>query len=678
MIMYMLYLHIYNPFPQSLVKLLIIVSLLYGSVVHVRCLNFSYPSFYSENSTDFNMSRNSIIHNGTIQLPIESTGSEISNFSGRVFHNEQLKLWDSKRGMKASFNSTFVFDIHPVTSPGGEGLAFIIAANTTLPNNSAGQWLGIVNSTSIGVVNIVAVEFDTKKSYPEDSDDNHVGVDVKSIYSIMQQPLGAYGVNLSSGNDVIATVHFDAKAGKMSIFVSTPGDLKKLKTAVLIVDLDLSKLLPEDVFVGFSASTGVYTQVNTIRSWHFSSWEYIEGNPINLIWIWILIPIIVVGGACGVAGVYYWKRIHRKEPRLEEDLQIELEIKNSSNAPHRFQLKELLSATRNFNSSNKLGKGGFGTVYKGTLDGKDVAVKRISKDSRHGKQDFIAEITTIGNLNHKNLVKLIGWCYEKGELLLVYEFMPNGSLDRFIFSGGEATSIGDSTLSWEKRHSVICGVSHALDYLHNGCDKRVLHRDIKPSNVMLDSDFNAKLGDFGLARTIHRSEKTHHSTREIAGTPGYIAPESFHTRRASVETDVYAFGVLMLEVVCGRRKPGHKQQDLNSNYSNNVVEWVWELHGEEKESITDAVDLRLNGDFDKVQARCVLELGLACCHPNPYERPSMRTVLRVLIGEAAPPFVPVEKPAFTWPATAPVLREDLNSHTTGSQNEPITELVSGR
>ncbi|KAJ1432842.1 Serine/threonine-protein kinase, active site [Sesbania bispinosa] len=502
--------------------------------------------------------------------------------------------------------------------------------------------------------NHVAVEFDTRKSHPEDVDDYHVGVDVKSIYSIQQEPLGAHEVNLSRGIDVIATVQFDAKEGKMSIFVS--------------------KLLPEDVYVGFSASTGVYTQVNTIKSWYFSSWEYIEKDPINLIWLWILIPITVVGGACGLGGLYYWKRIHKKEQGQKEDLQIELEIKGSSNAPHKFQLKELLSATKNFNSLNKLGKGGFGTVYKGNLNGKDVAVKRISKDSSHGKQDFIAEITTIGNLNHKNLVKLIGWCYEKGELLLVYEFMPNGSLDRFIFSGGTTTSTGDSTLSWERRLSVICGVSKALDYLHNGCDKRVLHRDIKTSNVMLDSDFNARLGDFGLARTIHLSEKTHHSTREIAGTPGYIAPESFHTRRASVETDVYAFGVLMLEVVCGRRKLEHKQY-LN-NYNNSIMDWVWELHSEE--SITDSVDLRLNGDFNKVQARCVLELGLACCHPNPYEWPSMRTVMQVLQGETAPPFVPVEKPAFTWPAMAPVLKEELNSHTIGSQNEPITELISGR
>ncbi|XP_020206016.1 probable L-type lectin-domain containing receptor kinase S.5 [Cajanus cajan] len=638
------------------------------ALTNVTCLYFNFTTFKPEDEARLLLNQNSKIYLDVIQVTPDIRGP-ISNYSGRVFYREQLKLWDRERGMKSSFNSTFVFSVVPVTSPGGEGFAFILTDDASLQINSGGQWLGIVNSTSIGVTNIVAVEFDTRKSYPEDINDNHVGVDVKSIYSIKQEPLGPHGVNISSGTNVVATIYFDANEGKMTIFVSTSGDLK-LRTPVLTVERDLSELLPEDIYVGFSASTGEYTQINAIRSWNFSSWEeYIEKNPKNLTWLWILIPIIVVGGACGLAAISYWKKVNKKKHGMEEDLHVELEIKSSSNAPHKFQLKELLAATRNFHSSNKLGKGGFGMVYKGTINGIDVAVKRISKNSRHGKQDFIAEITTIGNLNHKNLVKLIGWCYEKGEILLVYELMQNGSLDRFIFS----KSGGDLTLSWERRLSVIRGVSRALDYLHNGCDKRVLHRDIKPSNVMLDSNFNARIGDFGLARTIHLSEKSHHSTREIAGTPGYMAPESLHTRRASVETDVYAFGILILEVVCGGRK-GEHIQDLRC--CNSIVDWVWELHG--RENITDAVDLRLSGDFDEAQAKCVLELGLACSHPNPYERPSMRTVLQVLIGEAAPPFVPFEKPAFTWPATAPVFNEEMNYHVTVSQNEPITELTSGR
>ncbi|KAL9319274.1 hypothetical protein ACSQ67_015791 [Phaseolus vulgaris] len=630
-------------------------------------LDFNFPSFKPEDEADLLLNDNSKIYLEAIQVTPDIRGL-ITNYSGRVFYREQLKLRDTQRGTKTSFNSTFVFSITAVTSPGGEGFAFILTDDTSLQLNSGGQWLGIVNSTSTGVTNIVAVEFDTRKSFLEDVDDNHVGVDVKNIYSIKQEPLGPHGVNLSSGMAVVATVYFDANHNKMTIFVSR-SDLMS-RTPVLVEDIDLSEHLPDDVFVGFSASTGEYTQLNNVRSWHFSSWKDIEKNPKkNLTWLWTLIPIVGLGGVCVLASVCFWRRNHIKGQGVEEDMKIELEIKSSSNAPHKFQLKELLSATRSFHSSNKLGKGGFGMVYEGTLNGKDVAVKRISKNSRHGKQDYIAEITTIGNLNHKNLVKLIGWCYEKGEILLVYELMHNRSLDRFIFP----TSGGDSTLNWEKRVAIICGVSRALDYLHNGSDKRVLHRDIKPSNVMLDSEFNARLGDFGLARTIHLSEKSHHSTREIAGTPGYMAPESLHTQRASVETDVYAFGILMLEVVSGGRKAQHKQ---DHRCCNSIVEWIWELHG--RESITDAVDLRLNDDFHKAEAKCVLELGLACCHPNPYERPSMRTVLLVLTGETSPPFVAVKQPAFTWPATASVLNEEFNFQVTVSQSESITQLKSGR
>ncbi|KAK7392789.1 hypothetical protein VNO78_21237 [Psophocarpus tetragonolobus] len=330
----------------------------------VTSLYFSFPSFKPNDEAHLLLNENSKIYLDSIQVTPDIRGP-ISNYSGRVFYKEQLKLWDSQRGMKASFNSSFSFNVVPQTTPGGEGFAFILADDTSLQLNSGGQWLGIVNSSSIGVTNIVAVEFDTRKSYPEDVDDNHVGVDVKSINSIKQQSLGPHGVNISSGTHLAASIHFDAKEGRMTIFVSTSTDLN-LRKPVLMVELDLSTLLPEDIFVGFSASTGEYTQLNAIRSWNFSSSEeHIEKNPKNLTWLWIFITLIVVGGACGLTSVCYWRKKHRKGQGVEEDLKIELEIITSSNAPHKFQLKELVSATRNFQLSNKLGQGGFGMVLIG-------------------------------------------------------------------------------------------------------------------------------------------------------------------------------------------------------------------------------------------------------------------------------------------------------------------------
>ncbi|GKV25844.1 hypothetical protein SLEP1_g35227 [Rubroshorea leprosula] len=620
-------------------KLLIILRCI--NTVHVGCLNFSYPSFSVRHYRDFSFSDSSFISHNAIQVtPDDSRESAMRNVSGRVLYNQRLKLWDGPRGTKSSFNSTFVFNIDPVTSPGGEGLAFILTEDSSLPNNSYGKWLGIVNSTTVSLLNIVAIEFDTKKSDSEDIDDNHVGVNINSISSINQEPLINHGVK---------SFHRTGEAGE--------GNFDK---PVLNVHLDLSTKLPADVWVGFSVSTGENIELNYVKSWTFTSLEIRVKNSINLLWLWILIPVLVLVILFSWCFYFfYWKRRNRKKQMEEDELEVEQEIQSLSTAPQKFRLQELKDATRDFNVAYKLGKGGFGMVYKGILNNREVAVKRILKNTRHGKQDFLAEVTTISNLHHRNLVKLFGWYYESNELLLVYEIMPNGSLDKFIFQ--EA----DTILSWERRHGIICGVARALDYLHYGCERRVLHRDVKPSNIMLDSEFNARLGDFGLARTIQVSEKTHHSTKEIAGTPRYMAPEIFHTRKATVETDVYAFGVLILEVVCGR-KPDNEH---------GIVDWVWENYGMER--IGDVVDVRLNGEFKKDEAECIVMLGLACCHPNPYERPLMSTALQVLTGEATAPVVPKEKPAFMWPAMPPPIRQELDASISGGKLT-ITLDLNGR
>ncbi|CAD5170566.1 unnamed protein product [Musa acuminata subsp. malaccensis] len=177
---------------------------------------------------------------------------------------------------------------------------------------------------------------------------------------------------------------------------------------------------------------------------------------------------------------------------------------------------------------------------------KDVAVKRILSKSHGGDREFIADVTAISQLRHRNLVELMGWCHEDDELLLVYEFLNRGSLDNYLFGAGRATA-EFPVLNWERRYNILCGVASALDYLHHGSRNRVLHRDIKASNVMLDHQYTPRLGDFGLARVIERDGKSHHSTVALAGTRGYMAPECYFTGRASVETDVYPFGVFAME-----------------------------------------------------------------------------------------------------------------------------------
>ncbi|OMO62983.1 hypothetical protein CCACVL1_22540 [Corchorus capsularis] len=643
---------------SSLLAYLLILS---QALFQVSCLKFNFPNFQKENDTHLILSKDAYIALGAIQVTPDVNGASMENLSGRALYKTPFRLYKGNGSTVATFNTTFVLNILSQTSPGGEGLAFIITGNSSLPENSQGKWLGIVNENSNGSAQarVVAVEFDTRKSDDaEDVDDNHVGLNINSIHSTKEVSLTRYGFNISGGVDLRVFIGYDGK--NLTVFVN--------EILILSQPLDLFNHLPEEVYVGFSASTSNYTELNCVKSWQFSGID-IGGGGRN--WKWI-ITIVVPIAAVTVLVVIAIVLCVRRAPE-DEDLEggrgnIEDQIIRSNLAPKKFRLKELKQATGNFSPKNKLGKGGFGTVYKGTWKNKDVAVKRVSKKSHQGKQEFIAEVTTIGNLNHKNLVKLIGWCYERRELLLVYEFMPKGSLDKYIFYD-EKVAMEESILSWEQRRSIIQGCANALEYLHNGCQKRVLHRDIKASNIMLDSDFNARLGDFGLARTIQEKEKTHHSTVEIAGTPGYMAPETFLISRATVETDVYSFGVLTLEVVCGR-KPGNQSEQ--NNYNNSIVNWLWEFY--RKGRITDAADPKMDGKFEEKEVECVLILGLACCHPNPHYRPSMKTVLQVLLGEAEPPQIPQERPSFVWPAMPPSFSK-IDDSLTGSQLTPFTELT---
>ncbi|QCE05182.1 probable L-type lectin-domain containing receptor kinase S.5 [Vigna unguiculata] len=643
----------------------------------VTCFYFNFPTFEPENQSNLWLHDNSKIFLDAIQVTPDIRGS-MENYSGRVIYRKPYRLWKQKKNhnQMASFNTTFVLRITPETTPGGEGLAFILTSDMTLPLHSEGEWLGIVNATSNGTSQaaILALEFDTRHSFTEDGPDNHVGININSINSIQQVSLTNNRLNLSSGLDVKFHIQYINDTISVSGAMSGTSE-ESMETLLVTPPLNLSSFLQQEVYLGFSASTSNYTQRNCVRSWEFSG-DDIRDDDKSLLWVYVAVPTVVVLIIIGGLVIFLLRRQKIRHMEWPEDAypRIEDQIQYSSMAPKKFRLREITKATGGFSLQNKLGQGGFGTVYKGLLENKEVAVKRVSKNSRQGKKEFVAEVTTIGSLHHRNLVKLTGWCYENRELLLVYEFMPKGSLDKYLFgdkdSGNNYNLEGgySITLNWETRLGVIHGVAQALDYLHDGCEKRVLHRDIKASNIMLDSDYNAKLGDFGLARTIQKRDETHHSTKGIAGTPGYMAPETFLIGRATVETDVYAFGVLVLEVVCGKR-PGNVY--ARDDYKNSIVYWVWDLYGQGK--VVGGVDARLKKEeIKEEEVECVLVLGLACCHPNPHKRPSMRTVLQVLNGEASPPQVPKERPAFMWPAMPPYFKDAEDSSLIQATLTPFT------
>ena len=258
---------------------------------------------------------------------------------------------------------------------------------------------------------------------------------------------------------------------------------------------------------------------------------------------------------------------------------------------------------------------------------------------------------------------ITGWCHKNRTLLLVYEYMRNGSLDSHLFCSPEKAA-----LSWSLRYKIASGVASALHYLHNESDQKVVHRDLKASNIMLDANFEARLGDFGLARAID-NESSSYADQHLDGVPGtmgYIAPECFHTGKATRDSDVYSFGAVLLELVCGQRA-WTKRDNFNS-----LVDWVWWRHREG--CLLKAVDQRLGKDYLVDEAERLLLLGLACSHPNARERPKMQAIIQIISGSMAVPHVPPFKPAFLWPPSMLDVVALDNSHTNYNVNSMATSI----
>ncbi|XP_020206727.1 serine/threonine-protein kinase RIPK [Cajanus cajan] len=290
-----------------------------------------------------------------------------------------------------------------------------------------------------------------------------------------------------------------------------------------------------------------------------------------------------------------------------------------------FTLEELREATNNFSWSNMLGEGGFGPVYKGFVDDKlrpglkaqTVAVKRLDLDGLQGHREWLAEIIFLGQLRHPHLVKLIGYCYEDEHRLLMYEYMPRGSLENQLFRRYSAA------MPWSTRMKIALGAAKGLAFLHEA-DKPVIYRDFKASNILLDSDFTAKLSDFGLAKDGPEGEDTHVTTR-IMGTQGYAAPEYIMTGHLTTKSDVYSYGVVLLELLTGRRVVDKSR----SNGGKSLVEWARPLLRDQKK-VHSIIDRRLEGLFPMKGAMKVAMLAFKCLshHPNP--RPTMSDVVKVL------------------------------------------------
>ncbi|KAI5060800.1 hypothetical protein GOP47_0025220 [Adiantum capillus-veneris] len=585
------------------------------------------------------------------RLLIKLTNINSHGSFGRAFYPHPIRIKDPSTNVVSSFSTTFVFCISPMLPTlGGHGLAFVMSPSLDTTGISVIQYLGMLNQNHNGNSSnhVFGVEFDTVQNIDiEDINDNHVGINLNSVISTNSTAAGYWitpsqnstqdssktDINLKGSENIQAWIEYDGQSQQLNVTIA-PVQQPRPYIPLLSVYVNLSAVLREYMFVGFSSSTGALVGTHRVLSWSFNSNGVAKSLDLSklpsvfpkpsiagstkfkvIVSIVTVVSLLVLGSLVGLL-------LHKRSPReIVERWELEFGL-------HRYSYKDLVIATRNFDEKELLGIGGFGRVYRGVLphSGLEVAVKRLSRESNQGEREFIAEIVSTGHLRHRNLVHLLGWSRCRGELLLVYDYMPNGSLDKLLF--GKPRKL----LRWEQRMKIVSGVAAGMLYLHEGWEQQIIHRDIKASNVLLDADMNGKLGDFGLARLYEHGQNPH--TTRVVGTLGYLAPEFAKAGKATPSTDVYSFGVLLLEVVTGRRSIEHwpaVEQDFL------LVDGVWDLYAHGR--LLEAVDKRLDGFFNVEEVQKVLMLGLLCSHRNPVARPAMRQVVQILSNEAPlPPF----------------------------------------
>nr|CAB3455628.1 unnamed protein product [Digitaria exilis] len=517
-----------------------------------------------------------------------------------------------------SFSSSFVFGIlcHDPNACGHGVVFFVAPERYDLSGAFPSQYIGLVNGTTNGDVgdHLLGVELDTDQNNEfRDIDGNHVGVDIDSLMSVSSSSAGYYSgdhrgsggefrnLTLASGEAMQVWVEYDGEEKRIDVTMA-PLKMAKPSKPLLSVAYDLSMVLTDVARVGFSSATGSFNSRHYVLGWSFA----MDGpapaidisklpklprfGPKHHARLTEIVPpvatAVLILGVGAIAILLVRRRLRYRE--VKEDWEVEF-------GPHRFAYKDLFKATDGFKNKNLLGIGGFGRVYKGVLpvSKMEIAVKKVSHDSKQGMKEFVAEVVSIGRLQHRNLVRLLGYCRRKGKLLLVYEYMSNGSLDRHLYGASDVP-----VLDWDQRFRIIKGIVSGLLYLHEEWEKVIIHRDIKTSNVLLDSDMDGRLGDFGLARLYNHGANPH--TTHVVGTIGYLAPELGRTSKATPLTDMFAFGIFILEVTCGQR-PIMK----NSNGDQlMLVDWVVEHW--HNGSLTDTVDARLHGRYNIGEASQII------------------------------------------------------------------------
>ncbi|TKY48870.1 L-type lectin-domain containing receptor kinase VII.2 [Spatholobus suberectus] len=624
---------ILSPLPMSPLKLLVILLHTVTTLSSVSATEFVYNTNF--NSTNINLYGNASIETSILTLTNQSFFS-----IGRAFYPHKIPTKLAKSSTFLPFATSFIFSIAPIKNfITGHGFVFLFTPSRGVNGTTSAEYIGLFNLSNEGNPqnHVFGVEFDAVRNEEEFNDisDNHVGVDINSLRSSTSHEAGYWGgkdekefkvLEIKNGENYQVWIEF--MHSQLNVTMARAGQ-KKPRVPLISSNVNLSGVLLDETYVGFCASTGRIIDSTRILAWSFSNSNFSIGDALvteNLpVFVhhkrWfsgaralaVGVTSIVCVSIIGYGYVAFFVLRRGKAGEEVEDWELEY-------WPHRISFDAIDAATRGFSEENVVAVGGNGKVYKGVLHGVEVAVKRIPQEREEGMREFLAEVSSLGRMKHRNLVGLRGWCKkERCNLILVYDFMSNGSLDKRIFECEERMM-----LTWEERIQVLKNVATGILYLHEGWEVKVLHRDIKANNVLLDKDMNARLGDFGLAR-MHDHHGQVASTTRVIGTVGYIAPEVIRTGTASTMSDVFGFGILVLEVICGRRpievhKPG-------------LIEWLIALLVQGQ--LHSAVDGRLKakGGYTVEEAERLLHLGLLCSNSDPSVRPTMRQVVKMLEGE---------------------------------------------
>ncbi|ESQ42312.1 hypothetical protein EUTSA_v10015671mg [Eutrema salsugineum] len=557
-----------------------------------------------------------IFPSGLLQLTNASTQQ-----MGHAFFKQPFEFDPSVK--KLSFSTHFV----------GHGIAFVVSSSIDFTQADPTQYLGLFNISTNGSPSsqLLAIELDTVQSAEfDDIDKNHVGININSLKSV-ESASASYFSNTKGKNQSIKLlsgdplqVWVDYEDAILSVTLA-PLRIQKPKHPLLSRPINLTDIFSDQKwFFGFSAATGSLVSYQYILGWSFSRSRVLlqrldlsklpqiphprakkeQTSPL-LIALLVLLALITL---VALVGVYLYRRNKYAEFR---------EAWEKEYGPHRFSYKSLYKATKGFDKDGRLGKGGFGEVYRGNLPRiGDIAVKRVCHDANQGLKQ------------------------RKGELLLVSEYMCNGSVDRYLFHREKPF------LSWSQRFAILKDIASALNYLHTGASQVVLHRDIKASNVMLDSDFNGRLGDFGMARFEDYGDSLPGTA--AVGTMGYMAPE-LTTMGASTRTDIYAFGTFMLEVICGRRPLDLKIADEKRH----LIKWICDCW--RRDSLADAIDTRMGLEYSEEETEMALKLGLLCTNIVVESRPTMEQVVQYINKNLPLPIFSPDSPGIG--VSTPVLLE---------------------